>query len=38
MNWARFRRLIQRYPLAGVRTVRSFSDTQRTRDLRNRML
>ncbi len=23
MNWARFRRLLQRYPLAGVRTVRS---------------
>jgi hypothetical protein len=23
MNWVRFRRLLQRYPLAGVRTVRS---------------
>jgi hypothetical protein len=23
MNWARFRPLLQRYPLAGVRTVRS---------------
>jgi group II intron reverse transcriptase/maturase len=23
MNWARFRRLLQRYPLAGVRTVRA---------------
>ncbi len=23
LNWARFRRLLQRYPLAGVRTVRS---------------
>jgi hypothetical protein len=36
VHWAGCRRLLQQYPLAGARTVRS--DTQRTRDLRSRML
>ena len=38
LTWSMFRRLLQRYPLARVRTFAQFADAQRTRDLRNRML
>ncbi len=38
MTWDVFRRLLQRYPLAPVRTSRSIYVAQRNHDLRNRML
>jgi RNA-directed DNA polymerase len=38
MIWNVFRRLLQRYPLAPVRTSRSIYVAQRNHDLRNRML
>jgi RNA-directed DNA polymerase len=37
LNWRAYRRFIQRYPLAPVRTSRSIYVAQRTPDSRNRM-
>jgi hypothetical protein len=38
LNWTRFRRMLQRYPLARVRTARLSADTQQSHDSRNRLL